>query len=537
MKDSLFKGFSYIKEYWIHRTKKQKVIFISSALLLLFLIIFLTVLSTRTTMVPLYTNLSPSETGAIKEELDARGIKSEIAENGSTIRVPDTSAEALMVELAAEGIPKSGNIDYSFFSENAGFGMTDNEFNVLKLDATQNELATLIKSIDGIEDANVMITMPEKSVFVKENNEEGSASIILQTKPGHDFNEKQIKSLYHLVSKSVPNLPADNIVIRNQYLEYFDLNNGSYADNGIDQQMKIKERLEKDIQRQVQQMLGTLMGHDKVLTSVTADIDFTQENREENLVTPVDEENMRGITISAQRITETFSGDEAQAGGIPQGGDPADSGASQYLEGSGNSGDYERSEETLNYEVNKVRKEIVESPYKIRDLGIQVMVEPPDPDEPGSFPEERREDIRQLLSTIVRTSIDKESGTDISDAAIDEKVVVSVQPFNGKVDRGDTTTRSGFPWWGYIIGAIVLAVLAILIIILLRIRARKAEVIEEFTQTAPETTEAPAQPTIEDLAAKKASENKEQLEELAKENPDQFANLLRTWLAEDEEEI
>ncbi|RST75482.1 flagellar basal body M-ring protein FliF [Siminovitchia acidinfaciens] len=537
MKDLLIKRFSYLKEYWIQRTKKQKIIYISSALILLLLIIFLTVLSTRTTMVPLYTNLSPSETGAIKEELDTRGIKSEITENGSTIRVPDGSAETLMVELAAEGIPKSGNIDYSFFSENAGFGMTDNEFNVLKLDATQNELANLIKSIDGIDDANVMITMPEKSVFVKENNEEASASIILHTKPGHDFNEKQIKSLYHLVSKSVPNLPTDNIVIRNQFLEYFDLNDGSYADSGIDQQMKIKERLERDIQRQVQQMLGTLMGHDKVLTSVTADIDFTQENREENLVTPVDEENMRGIAISAQRITETFSGDEAQAGGIPQGGDPADSGASQYLEGSGNSGDYERSEETLNYEVNKVRKEIVESPYKIRDLGIQVMVEPPEPEEPASFPEERREDIRQLLSTIVRTSIDKESGTDISDAAIDEKVVVSVQPFNGNMDRTESSSQTGLPWWGYILGAIVLAGIAVLIILWTRARARKAEELEEIALIAEEAPAAPVQPTLEELAAKKAAENREQLEELAKENPEQFANLLRTWLAEEEEEI
>lgn len=536
MKDLLNKHFSNMKEFWKLRTKKQKVIYSLSAIILLFLIIFLTILSTRTTMVPLYSNLSPSETGAIKEELDARGVKSEITENGTTIRVPEENAETLMVELAAEGIPKSGNIDYSFFSENAGFGMTDNEFNVLKLDATQNELATLIKSIDGVEEANVMITMPEKSVFVKENAEEASASIILHTKPGQDFNEKQIKSLYHLVSKSVPNLPTENIVIRNQYLEYFDLNEGSYADSGIDQQMKIKERLEKDIQRQVQQMLGTLMGHDKVMTSVTADIDFTQENREENLVTPVDEENMRGIAISAQKITETFSGDEAQAGGIPQGGDPADSGATQYLEGSGDSGDYERSEETLNYEVNKVRKEIVESPYKIRDLGIQVMVEPPDPEEPASFPEERREDIQQLLSTIVRTSIDKEIGTDISDEAIDDKVVVSVQPFNGNMDRAEASSPNGLPWWGYVVGGILIAIIAVLVFLWTRARAKKAEELEEAA-LVEEIPEKPAQPTPEEMAAKKAAQNREQLEELAKENPEQFANLLRTWLAEDEEEI
>ena len=52
---------------------------------------------------------------------------------------------------------------------------------------------------------------------------------------------------------------------------------------------------------------------------------------------------------------------------------------SQYLEGNtNNNGDYEKMDDTNNYEVNRIRKEIVESPYKIRDLGIQVMVEPPE---------------------------------------------------------------------------------------------------------------------------------------------------------------
>ena len=43
--------------------------------------------------------------------------------------------------------------------------MTDNEFNVLKLDAMQTELANLIKGIDGIKDAKVMITYARKRDF------------------------------------------------------------------------------------------------------------------------------------------------------------------------------------------------------------------------------------------------------------------------------------------------------------------------------------------------------------------------------------
>ena len=80
-------------------------------------------------------------------------------------------------------------------------GMTENEFNVIKLDAMQTELANLIKGIDGINDAKVMITFPEKGIFVSDASEEASASIVLNTKPGYKFEENQIKALYHISFK------------------------------------------------------------------------------------------------------------------------------------------------------------------------------------------------------------------------------------------------------------------------------------------------------------------------------------------------
>ncbi|PAF11813.1 hypothetical protein CHH61_25330, partial [Shouchella clausii] len=74
---------------------------------------------------------------------------------------------------------------------------------------------------------------------------------------------------------------------------------------------------------------------------------------------------------------------------------------------------------------------IVESPYKVRDLGIQVMVEPPTADDPASLPQERINDITQILGTIVRTTINKDAAgeEELTDEAIQDKIVVSVQPF------------------------------------------------------------------------------------------------------------
>ncbi|WP_370222789.1 flagellar basal-body MS-ring/collar protein FliF [Cytobacillus sp.] len=534
MNETLQRYIGKVKEYWGSRTKKQKTFMIGAAAICILLIAAAAILSTRTTLVPLYSNLTPSETGTIKESLDTRGVVSEIADGGTTIKVPEEVVDTLKVELAAEGIPKSGSIDYSFFSQNAGIGMTENEFNVLKLEAMQTELANLMKGIDGVNDAKVMINLPEKGIFVNDSSEEASASIVLNTKPGYQFEESQIQALYHLAAKSIPNLPTDNIVITNQFFEYFDLKNkqNSSPESTFAAQHEIKKEIERDVQRQVQNMLGTLMGQDKVVVSVTADIDFTQENREENLVTPVDEENMEGIAISAQKITETFTGNGDAAGGFtPAGGsdEPAGTDSATYQESGNSNGDYERIEETINNEVNKIRREIVESPYKVRDLGIQVMVEPPTADDPASLPQERINDITQILGTVVRTTINKDAAdAELTDEAIQDKIVVSVQPFNGKVEFSNETSTS-IPWWIYAIGGVLLLIIALFIFLFVKARKRQKQE-EEMEEQAAETFNLP---DVNEEHETESTMRRKQLEKMAKEKPEDFAKLLRTWIAED----
>ncbi|MFP3508273.1 flagellar basal-body MS-ring/collar protein FliF [Peribacillus sp. SIMBA_075] len=521
-----------VAAYWMSRSKKQKMMMIGSAALIIIIITAVSLLTTRTTLVPLYSNLTPSETGSIKENLDSKGIKNEVSENGTTIKVPEESLDSLKVELAAEGVPDSGSIDYSFFSQSAGIGMTENEFNVIKLDSMQTELASLIKKIDGVEDASVMITLPDKGVFVSDTTGEASASIVLKTKSGYKFEESQINSLYHLVSKSVPNLPTDNIVIMNQDFDYFDLENeNSSFTSAFATQNQIKKEIERDIQRQVQNMLGTIIGRDKVVVSVTTDIDFTQENREENLVEPVDEENMAGIEISAQRINESYSGDAAGAGGVPQSEDSSDSLGTQYAEGTNGSGDYEKVDETINSEVNRIKKEIVESPYKVKDLGIQVMVEPPTADDPNSLTQQSVDDITQILGTIIRTTIEKKAeGEELTDEELNNKIAISVQPFNGKMTLPIEETSPLLPIWAYIVGGVL--ILAIIILLILFFRSRKqVELEEEYVVEEEEV--AFDLPDLNKEKETEASLKRKQLEKLAKEKPDEFAKLLRSWIAED----
>jgi flagellar M-ring protein FliF len=307
-----------MKGYFNSLTNLQKGLMAGGALAVIAVIVYLAIFLSKPELVPLYSNLSPQEAGQVQETLNSKGITSELADGGNTILVPAENADSLKVELAAEGIPKSGNIDFSYFGEKSGFGITDKEFSILEREATQTEISSLIKSINGVDDAAVMITMPEPGVFVSDEEQPASASVVLTLAPGARLEEQHVNALYNLVSKSVPNLPVENIVITDQYSNYYNLDSPSGSDSTMsayDEQRKIKMDIERDIQRRVQQMLGTIVGHDKVVTTVTADIDFTKEKREENLVEPVDPEKMEGIEVSVERIKETFSGEGAQAGG------------------------------------------------------------------------------------------------------------------------------------------------------------------------------------------------------------------------------
>ncbi|MFP3916183.1 flagellar basal-body MS-ring/collar protein FliF [Lysinibacillus telephonicus] len=516
--------------FWKSRTKNQKGAIIGTLIGVIALAGIITYFSTRTTMVPLFTELSTTEAGEIAEVLSAQGITYEIAPGGTNILVPEDQVDTLKVSLASQGYPNSGEINNSFFTSNAGFGMTDNEFNVIKLAATQTELANLIKTIDGVKDANVMITMPEQGVFLNDASQQASASIVLDTEPGHQFSNEQIETLYNLVSKSIPNLSTDNIVITNQYSEYFDLEsatNGSNSIDSIEGQMQVKKTIERDLQRQVQQMLGTLMGNDKVVVSVTTDIDFKQENRQENLVEPVDEENMAGIEVSAQRITETYTGGNA-AIGTPEAENVTDN-FIDYQAGAYGDGDYERVEETINNDVNRITRDIQESPYKIRDIGIQVMLEPPVANDTASLPEEVRADVEQILSTIVRTTIDKEAAGQLTDEQVDEKIVVSVQQFHGNEAAAAEETPT-IPWWIWVIGGILLAVILLLVFFILRSKKQKQK--EEELNIINEQEDL----FVDDINDEKETEStirRKQLEKMAKEKPEDFAKLLRSWITED----
>ena len=60
------------------------------------------------------------------------------------------------------------------------FGSTDNEFDVKYRNALNGEIQQLLNGMQGVQKSNVLVNLPEESVFLStEDKEQASASIMI----------------------------------------------------------------------------------------------------------------------------------------------------------------------------------------------------------------------------------------------------------------------------------------------------------------------------------------------------------------------
>ncbi|AQU77989.1 flagellar basal-body MS-ring/collar protein FliF [Planococcus faecalis] len=545
MKEKLLVFKTKMSESWTSFSPVTKWSVIGSFFITLMILGIFVFFSNQSNFSVLYSDLTAAEAGEIKTAIEEQAIPVEVSADGKTISVPEEHLANLKVSLAAEGIPKNGNVNYGTFSENMGLGMTDRHFDVVERDAMQNELAYLIEQIDGVTEANVMITLPKENIWITDEEQTSTASIVVQGDSTLQLDQKQINGLYHLISKSVPSLPPEQIVIMDQNGQVFEVQDANQADTNLSvyqQHREIQKGIEQDIQRELQQMLGLLLGQDKVVVSVMTNIDFTKEKREEQLVEPVDVENNEGLSISVERIVETYSSE----GTVIE--DAAGTGETEVanypgVDGAGNS-ESERTEERINSEVNRINRQIEKSPYVVDDITINVGVEPPIPDNPASLTQENIADISNLLKNAVSTSLSMNE-FQATDVELEDRISVFATEFQGRPavedEKPEATFFAGIPNnLLLVIGAAIVLVIVIIVALLLLRKKKKVDIEEEYSFEGFEQALAKSnllEPEEEEIDlsefSNRSNPKRKTIEKLAKGRPEDFTKLLRSWMADD----
>ena len=319
---------------------------------------------------PLYTNLDSQDAGIILNRLKDQKIPYRISSNGSAILIPQEHIYETRMDLASEGLPQGGSIGFEVF-DNAKFGMSEFAQNVNYQRALQGELARTINGFTEVDSSRVHIVMPEKSLFVKDQ-QSASASVVLKLRHGQWLNQEQVQGIVHLVSSSVSRLDPEKVTVvdSNGRLLAGQKDNSGLATLSSDQ-LDYQAKVERKLENRVLTMLEKALGANKAIVRVSCALDFKRYEQTEERFFP---ENQ--VVRSEQMFNETAQKADVIPQGIPgiQSNIPGSNPAETNQVNDENT-TFAKQDRTINYEIGKLTSHTLEPVGAMQRISVAVLVD------------------------------------------------------------------------------------------------------------------------------------------------------------------
>ncbi len=354
--------------YWKRQSSGKQITMISLTLAAAILIPVLLNWANTPSYAVAYSGLSEADASQIVQKLDENNIPYQL-KNSGTIEVPNDQVYSVRLLMAREGLPVSSTIGYELFSGSATLGMTEFSQQINYQRAIEGELQRTIGSLEAVKAVRVHLVIPEKSLLSSEQPLT-TASVTIQINPGHTLDGDQVRSITHLVASSVEGLKPENVVVVDTEGNMLADGTGDESEMAFsqkDEQRAAEQAYAMEVQQRVQNILDTMLGPNRSVVQATVEMDWTQREITSQTFEPT------AVAIrSSQKITEN-STDAGANGGVPGATSnlPTPVATSAAADGS----TYQRSEETLNYEVSQVESHEITAPGKVSRLSVSVTVD------------------------------------------------------------------------------------------------------------------------------------------------------------------
>ena len=354
--------------YWKKQSSGKQITLVSLIVAALVLAPVLVGWANAPTYAVAYSGLNEADAAQIVQKLDENNIPYQL-KNSGTIEVTSDQVYPVRLLMAREGLPQSSTVGYELFSGSSMLGMTEFSQQVNYQRAVEGELQRTIGSLDAVQAVRVHLVIPEKTLL---SSDQGlsTASVTLQVKPGHALAGDQVRSITHLVASSVEGLKPENVVVVDT--EGNMLADGTGEETVMDSSQKDEQRAAEqtyamEVQRRVQDILDTILGSNRSVVQATVEMDWTQREITSNTYEPT------AVAIRSSQTINESSTEGGTTGGVPGAASNLPTPVATTTGADGTS--YQRSEETLNYEVSQVQSHEIIAPGKVSRLSVSVMVD------------------------------------------------------------------------------------------------------------------------------------------------------------------
>ncbi|WP_019626139.1 flagellar basal-body MS-ring/collar protein FliF [Thioalkalivibrio sp. ALJT] len=508
--------------------------------------------SMRPTYVPLFPRMEAEDAAEVVQVLSQAGIQYQVDSTTGQVKVPQGDVASARLQLASEGLPRSGDLGFELLQEDTGLGTSRMIEGARRHRAMEGELARTVASLDAVDRARVHIAEGEQSVFVRDRRP-ASASVVVHLRGGRSLSEAQVGAIVHLVASSTSDLDPEQVTVVDQRGRLLTQDGAEVGMGGSSDRLGFTRDVEQRYTERVQDLLIPIVGRDRVRVQVNADIDFSQVERTEELYDP------ETIALrSEQTRDEERTGPDAGAGGVPGAltNQPPAGGVVGEAEADNENGVRQSgsrsSSVTRNFEVDRRINHIREMPGGVQRVSTAVVVDfRQDVNEDGESVQVAR-DAEELdrIESLVREAVG-------FDAARGDTINVVTAPFEAPVE--EVVTEEIALWeqsWFLELVKIVAALLLALVILLTVVRPAMKQLLqrpepppghdeerEALTDAsggagagaaASAPTEASAVPSLTGPKGPDQQEmDLEAVREMVREDPKRVAQVMKTWLGED----
>lgn len=566
MLEFLKKLYNQVKEIFgkLDRTKKIIIAVVTGVVVIAFIMLFS--VSSGQPNIILFSDLPVDDFGQVTKKLEELGYSYQTS-GQTSIFVRPNEREVILTKLAQEklipkGIPGWKLFDLTKWTE------TERELDVKFMRALRDEIKRHIESLRSISKADVDIAMTEDSIYT-EAQTPYTAAVTVHLKTGYEkLSKKEIKGIIYLVSRAVgTRLKPENVTVTDEsgaIISDFDddLDKAKTEYTILEFRHKLEERARVRMLKDIRAGLERIYSTDRIqILRLNMEFKWDKISEEQEEYTPIELEKadptkpyptrrtQDSLVISEKSTKEKFQGH----GWNPEG--PAGTEGNTppgYKASDDQFAKYSKNEDIRNHVVNKTLRKIDRAPYDISRVSVAIAI-----------------DGIQNLPKLPSGDYDLDSAkepvqTPVSSEELKKAENIVKKAINFNEGRGDQVAVENIMFdrsktWEYlrsefkrkeqikrILLAALIGVIALFVGFIL-FRAVSKEL--ERRRRAKEEQLALEQQRMREAALKAAEEEgidielsleerarlelQENAANLARERPDDVAQLLRTWLAEE----
>jgi flagellar M-ring protein FliF len=223
----------------------------------------------------LYGHLPPKEATEVVAGLERAGFRHRLDAQSGAVLVPAEDLHRARLSLAAEGLPHSAELGFEILNKQPELGTSQFLEQARYQRALEVELARSIATLTSVEKARVHLAQPRQSAFVRERRPP-TASVLVHLYPGRSLEEAQVGAIAHLVAASVPGMQVGDVRVVDQRGRLLTVPEQGRDALMSQQELDYTRRLEAEHVRRIEGLLAPILGTDGMRAQVVAEVDFTR---------------------------------------------------------------------------------------------------------------------------------------------------------------------------------------------------------------------------------------------------------------------